>query len=148
MGLPGAEAGRAYWGLARRLNHPYNGRDMEEPKILNREAMLRMEAIKAGLAGRLLDAFLGHAPGRYASYSEGIASGDWSAVEAAAHSLKSSSGQLGADRLLGLCDRMERAAENGDAESVRAMDAEFRSVYAGTIDALREERTRWPASGG
>jgi HPt (histidine-containing phosphotransfer) domain-containing protein len=103
-----------------------------------------VEALKAGLAGKLLDAFLGHAPGRFASYQGGLRTGDWTAVEGAAHSLKSSSGHLGADQLLVLCDRLESAAESGDGETVRSLSGEFESVYARTIAAMEEERKRWP----
>lgn len=116
---------------------------MENRKILNRDVILQVEGIKPGLAGKLLDTFLGHAPGRYRDCRKGLESGDWRAVEDAVHSLKSSAGHLGAELLLDLCGRMEASAETGDGESVTAMAAEFESVYALTVEALERERQSW-----
>ncbi|MDB5106914.1 MAG: Multi-sensor hybrid histidine kinase [Fibrobacteres bacterium] len=111
--------------------------------LFNRNMILQVEEIKAGLAGRLLEAFLGHAPGRYQAYREGLRIGDWKAVEDAAHSLKSSAGQLGAERLLDVCASLEAKAEAADAEGVSGLTGEFDTIYAGTLAALEEERRVW-----
>ncbi len=123
------------------------GLAMSDPKILNSETLARVEGIKAGLVVKLVETFLRHAPGRFAHCRQGMKSSDWTAVGEGAHSLKSSAGHLGADRLLEICDRMERLAEAGNCADLLALEDEFASVYAGTITALEEEKPRWVPKG-
>jgi two-component system sensor histidine kinase/response regulator len=118
---------------------------MELREILNREMIRHVEEIKPGLAVQLLRTYLGHAPGKFTICVEGLRTGDWSAVESAAHSLKSSSGHLGADRLMDLCSRLEHAASSGSPSDATAFGNEFEAVYAETLAALeRELKSRIP----
>ncbi|MEO7425524.1 MAG: Hpt domain-containing protein [Fibrobacteria bacterium] len=116
---------------------------MDNRKILNREFILQVEKIKPGLAERILEIFLGHAPGRFLDCQKSIASGDWHGVENATHILRSSAGQLGAEKLQDICDHLGKAAETGLGSEVSALAAEFASVYAETMDAMRQERSVW-----
>lgn len=116
---------------------------MENRKILNRETIRHVEDIKAGFAGLLLQTFLGHAPGKYAMCVEGLRTGDWSAVESAAHSLKSSSGHLGAEKVMDLCASLEEAAGSARSWEAAAFGEEFQMVYAGTLAAMEQELRTW-----
>jgi PAS domain S-box-containing protein len=66
-----------------------------------------------------------------ADLRESLANGDRKALEIRAHSLKGSSGTLGALRLAALCDELERSARSGDPEP-----------SAHQIDAIEEEHDR------
>jgi two-component system sensor histidine kinase/response regulator len=68
---------------------------------------------------------------RLAAASEGLAAGDLIATENAFHSLRSSSGQLGAVRLARLCEEGETLARDGAPTGI-----------AGLIAASREELSR------
>jgi HPt (histidine-containing phosphotransfer) domain-containing protein len=116
---------------------------MENRKILNREMIRHVEDIKPGLAGQLLQTFLGHAPGKYAICMEGLRTGDWSAVESAAHSLKSSTGHLGAEKLMELCASLEDAAASARPSDAVAIGKELEAVYAETLAALELELKSW-----
>lgn len=116
---------------------------MVKRKLLNRDVILHVEKIKTGLAGKLLDSFLGHAPSKFNVFRGGIKSGDWQAVGDAVHSLKSSAGHLGAEELLDVCQRLEKSAVSGDADMVATLAPEFESVYTRTLEALSLERLSW-----
>lgn len=55
----------------------------------------------------------------------GIAANDATAVERAAHSLKSTSNQLGARELGALCARLEAAGHEGDMDTIKALADDF-----------------------
>jgi HPt (histidine-containing phosphotransfer) domain-containing protein len=116
---------------------------MEIHEILNRERIRHVEEIKPGLAVQLLRIYLSHAPGKFAICVEGLRSGDWSAVGFAAHSLKSSSGHLGADRLMDLCSRLENAVSSTSPSDATGFGNEFETVYAETLAALERELSSW-----
>jgi HPt (histidine-containing phosphotransfer) domain-containing protein len=82
------------------------------------------------------------APERIAAANKGIESGDVAATELALHSLKSSSGQLGAVRLGQLSEQGEVLARAGTvqgvAEIVQQMSAELVRVQAWLSAARRE----------
>lgn len=58
----------------------------------------------------LLDIFAGQAPERIRAAREGLRAGDAAAAERAAHALRSSCAQLGAVRMLPLCEAIEHVA--------------------------------------
>ena len=59
-----------------------------------------------GLLGELIDIFLEDAPERMKDITEGLAAGDIGRVERGAHTLKSSSANIGALGLSDLCKRI------------------------------------------
>lgn len=62
------------------------------------------------LAIKIIDAFLDDAPRKVGAMRDGGRDGELGAVEAAAHSLRSSAGNLGLDGLMDLAARIERLA--------------------------------------
>jgi HPt (histidine-containing phosphotransfer) domain-containing protein len=94
---------------------------MDDPRFdAQPMAMLRRVGTEA-LAKKMIDLFLTSAPARVAAIHEGNATGDLEIARAAAHSLKSSAGQLGAVALQDLCRQIEDAATRKDAPAVAAL---------------------------
>lgn len=72
------------------------------------DALQRLERF-GGLKLReeLTTLFLQEAPGRIAAAQAAFAAGDIAGVRAMAHALKSSAGQMGAQRVQSICERIE-----------------------------------------
>ncbi len=90
-----------------------------------------------GLLVELIDIFLRDAPQRIGEIEAGLRNGDIELLERAAHTLKSSSANIGAPALSELCRRIELRARE---RSVRGLDELFEvsSELYGRVDlALR-----------
>jgi HPt (histidine-containing phosphotransfer) domain-containing protein len=114
-----------------------------ESLALDPGALARLERFGGKkLLLEMIALFQAAAPERIAAASAGLASGDLSAVELALHSLKSSSGQLGAVRLGRLSEQGEALTRAGTlegvAEIIREMELELVQVEA-WLTAAREE---------
>jgi HPt (histidine-containing phosphotransfer) domain-containing protein len=66
-----------------------------------------------------------------------VARSDCAAIESAAHAYKSSSANLGALKLAGLCEEMERAARAGNCEQARARLGNIEDEYEKVVPALQ-----------
>jgi HPt (histidine-containing phosphotransfer) domain-containing protein len=75
----------------------------------------------------------------------GIREGRWNAVEDAAHSVKSSAGNIGAVGLQVLAGRIESLAASMDTGSIPDLVGELDSVFARVRIRLGEEERRLPA---
>ena len=88
----------------------------------------------------LIDAYLGDAPDRLARLRQALEGGDAEAFAREAHTLKSSSANLGAMKISALAKEMEAAGRAGKmaqmAEPVARTEAEFALVKA-ALEALR-----------
>ncbi len=69
------------------------------------------------LATGMIDIFLQHAPTRIEAATVALAASDLDEVRRAAHSLKSSAGNLGAATLQGICENIERIAHGEDTNN-------------------------------
>lgn len=123
---------------------------MDSRDYLDRNVISRLEKLGTGFPRKLITLFLEHTPRRLDTAIAGGRAGDWKAVEDAAHSLKSSAGNLGAVRLRDLADRVENAAAAGRAgggalgkvEGLDALLAEMEDAYAKTRAILIEIKER------
>jgi HPt (histidine-containing phosphotransfer) domain-containing protein len=105
---------------------------------IDQTVLAKLEKIGGtALVARIIDAFLQHSPERVAAIVAAQASGDWGAVERAAHSLISSSGQLGAAGLSELSRRLESAARQGDGALVTSLTPEVQRLYAAVCAGLQ-----------
>jgi HPt (histidine-containing phosphotransfer) domain-containing protein len=81
---------------------------------------------------QLVGMFTASTPERIRKIQKAQAEGDFKIVNAEAHSLKSSAGNLGAQAMAALCQILENAksaeAISQASESVRALDAEYEKV--------------------
>lgn len=84
------------------------------------------------LVRKMTALFFQNAPERLAEIQQSLSLEDRSAGERAAHSLKSSAGQLGAIKLQQLCDGIENALHAADVGTVRdlLLDAEAQLDFA------------------
>jgi HPt (histidine-containing phosphotransfer) domain-containing protein len=111
--------------------------DLLDPRVL--DAIRQLDDGATGLLSQVVRIYLESAPALLAQLRRGLDGSDRELVRQAAHSLKSSSANLGAVRLAELCKRLEAAARSGtfgpDTPAAQEVEAEFRRVQA----ALEEE---------
>jgi HPt (histidine-containing phosphotransfer) domain-containing protein len=82
--------------------------------VLEGTALVRLERLGGtGLVRQMIELYLQHGTERLDALAAGVAASDARAVERAAHSLKSSAGNLGALRLQHTADALEAMAADG-----------------------------------
>lgn len=87
-----------------------------------------------------LDIFAGEAPRLFGDLTAAAETGDLETVRANAHSLKSSSGNIWANRLSGFFETMETAAADLDGSAVDSVLAEARPEFDRVISYIAEVR--------
>ncbi|HVA56377.1 MAG: Hpt domain-containing protein [Gemmatimonadaceae bacterium] len=92
------------------------------------------------LLHEMIDLLLAGAPPRLETVRAAIAQGDASTARGALHSLKSSSGQMGAVALQAVCERGERLAAEGDVAAVAAMLPDLSDAFEAAARWLRDAR--------
>ena len=88
------------------------------------------------LVARVLGLFAEDAPRHVAGVAEGVASFDAERVRTAAHTLKSSAGNVGALRLAARCAHIERAAREANLVACVALSDALDALLAETLEAL------------
>jgi HPt (histidine-containing phosphotransfer) domain-containing protein len=86
----------------------------------------------------LIQMFLDDAPKKVEAIQTGLRGGDFEAMERAAHSLKGSSGNLGAKLLQDACEQMQLASRQHAAGQLAPIAATIESTFADAAVALRE----------
>ena len=96
------------------------------------------------LVRKMIRLFLENAPERMALIRSGLEAGDFDGAERGAHSLKSSSGNVGARELHRVSAEMEELAAREDDEEMRELLPRLEEIYERSLSALRafEEDTR------
>jgi two-component system, sensor histidine kinase and response regulator len=84
----------------------------------------------------ILAVYIASCPDLLAQMDEGLATGDADKVRMATHTLKSSSANLGAQRLADLCRRAETAARSGDLATVKELASGIAQAYKLSCEAL------------
>ena len=90
-----------------------------------------------GLFAELVEMFLRDTPPRIQAMLEASSNGDPMALARAAHSMKSSCGNLGAMSLAHLCQAIEAGGRQGDLEAVRSLVQRSSEEYQKVAQALR-----------
>jgi len=93
-----------------------------------------------------LDIYLEESPRIFAALDVAVAAGDPDATRRLAHSLKSSSGNIRANRLFGLLQAMETLGRAADAEGARSALPELREEFGAVMAQL--SRGKAPAPRG
>lgn len=83
-----------------------------------------------GLLAELIELFLSDAPARIRELETGLASGEIKLVERAAHTLKSSSANIGALNLSALCKRIEELARNQQKDAIKSLVADTTKSFS------------------
>ena len=114
---------------------------MVQGTVLN-PAILERIARAGGpdLIARLRDSILDHAPMRFRQLLDAIRNGDLVAVEKHAHFLRSSTGNVGANRLREQLGEVEAAAEARHAEQVRQASVSLENRFEEFLEALHHVR--------
>jgi len=104
----------------------------------------RLEQLKSlggpNLLGQMCGLFIENAPDRVKGVLTGWKEKDFKRIEQSAHSLKSSSGNLGAMDLMNLCQIIESAAEKSDETTLSETLVEFETMANVVLDAVIQEK--------
>ncbi len=112
---------------------------MQEPDLplLDEAALAELAASVGGdmaFVTELVEAYLGDAPTQVAQIHAGADAGDAASVVRPAHTLKSSSATVGAQRLAATARRLELASRNeelaGAIDALEGLDAEWQATEA------------------
>ena len=112
--------------------------------VLDRTALEGLRALETtdnpGLLGRIIDAYLGDTPKLLEKMKHAIAAEDISEVAKAAHTLKSSSANVGAVELAERCRQLEASAKSGAPGNLRELLSGVEAAYFNVETALVAER--------
>ncbi|MGE3537455.1 MAG: response regulator [Candidatus Tectimicrobiota bacterium] len=108
---------------------------------IQRKILEGLLALPRGAASleRVLRAYLGTTPPMLVSLREALRQADIATVYRLAHSLKSSSANVGAEALSGLCKELEALARTGTLAGAETLLAPLEEEYAAVCEALRQE---------
>lgn len=119
-----------------------SGGDAEGP-ILDPAAFVRMREWGGDeLLRKMIELFIQNTPKRMDQIRTGVAELDADAIEGGAHSLKSSCGNLGAERTRALAQRMEDFGEDSKFDEAKAILPDLEESYAATLKAMIRARDR------
>jgi HPt (histidine-containing phosphotransfer) domain-containing protein len=109
---------------------------MNAPPVLDPSAPHRIMRVGgADLLRMMVGLYVEHGPDRLGLIEDGVARGDAGQVEPAAHTLKSSAGNLGAVRLQSSAASLEAAAARGVVDA--GLAARIRREYEDSAAALQ-----------
>jgi len=109
--------------------------------VLATQVLEELREVLGGAAARIVEAYLQEAPRQVALLESAALHGDVAAAGAIAHSLKSSSANVGAMVLAEAAQRIERLARNaseGPPAGLPSLVAALVTAFAQTQSALRE----------
>ena len=115
--------------------------------IINRQALENIRALSPAngnaLLERVLQAYVKDTPTHLQTLRLAVAAADPNALRKAAHSLKSSSANVGAEALAQMCKEMEQLGRNdsteGAADMLAGMEREFQAVRQSLNTILEKE---------
>lgn len=111
-----------------------------ESESIDMQALERLRRLGGNeLVSRMSGLFLSHAAPAIREASEGLARGDLDKVGRAAHSLRSSAGNLGAQHVQDLANRIEQLCVEEDAEGIKALLIDLERAYLDAKDRLAKE---------
>lgn len=118
-------------------------RDIENTMLVDDEMLGAIKELQiegeADFLSEIIHIFLHDSQTTMDVVSESITTQDFSTLKKSVHSLKGSSGNLGANRLSGLCSKIEEMAANQDLEGITQLLPTLHSVYISTCQALEEK---------
>ncbi len=113
-----------------------------DEKALNKIRTLQ-QPDREDLVSKIISLYLASAPGLLSLISRSLEKGDLAEVKEAAHSLKSSSANVGAIRVTEICKKLEASARNGKLEHshslVQELERQFQQARA-ALDQYSQEK--------
>ncbi len=111
---------------------------MTDPQVLDPKSLDRLrEWGGEKLLSEMVRLFLENAPQRMEQIRRGAGEGNLDEGERGAHSLKSSAANLGAERLRALSAESEKAASEGDRDTVASLLPQLEEAFSQVITALQ-----------
>lgn len=95
------------------------------------------------LVQELIEIFLADGPDKIAAIRAGVAADDLDAVQRAAHSLKGTSGNLGAFELMETAEALQCASREGDGETCRPLAEQIATRFEAASAELRSLLARY-----
>jgi len=116
---------------------------MEQLPLFDESVLVSLRRFgKPAFLLRMVDMFLGTTGGPVDQAVSSAAAGDWDSVAFAAHSLKSSAGNLGLPRLTGIVQELEMAARTRNSDAATVWLSDLRRVWEDSCASLAEYRRR------
>jgi HPt (histidine-containing phosphotransfer) domain-containing protein len=116
-----------------------NGETMEDLPLLDLAQMERLnEWGGPELQKKMVELFLTHSQDRLDQIGEGVSAGDAVRAETGAHTLKSSAGNVGAQRLQALARDAEALAEAGSMKDLEALLPSLQEEFDAACGALKK----------
>jgi HPt (histidine-containing phosphotransfer) domain-containing protein len=109
--------------------------DSIDPRALERLREIGGDALLA----QIVALFVSHAEPAIKEAAAGLEAGDFESVQRAAHALKSSAGNFGAQRLQALAGRIEQLAAARDRREMQPLLADLEAAYLRAKARLAEE---------
>ena len=104
---------------------------MAELQDLNEDAIEKLRKIGGEkFVDEMFSLFLKHVPGKVEAAVAGANAGDLAAVKAAVHSVKSSSGNIGAERVFDIASRIELLAAPEAVNSLPSLIIELEETFS------------------
>jgi len=126
--------------LAQRPRLPLQSTDAREA-TLNSRAIDDIHALRSpNLVHRIVELFATHTPHLIAKGHAAVQANDLATLAIAAHELKSSSANLGGERLARICKDCELAARSSDTAHAKASWIELCNEYSRFCDSLQQLR--------
>jgi CheY-like chemotaxis protein len=123
-----------------------NASDAAGHSILDAETLRSIRELErngaSGMLTRVVGMYRESAPQLLTDIRQGVEDGDAERTRRAAHTLKSSSANLGATALASLSKRLEDQARSADLAGVNALVGQIESKLVQTLDALASEAAR------
>jgi HPt (histidine-containing phosphotransfer) domain-containing protein len=116
-----------------------NGEKMENLPLVDLAQMERLsEWGGPDLQKKMVELFLTHAGERLDQIRNGVSTGDSIKAETGAHTLKSSAGNVGAQRVQALARDAEALAESGSMADLEAMLPQLEEEFQAACGALQQ----------
>ena len=113
---------------------------MSGPEIIEEATFARLLDSLGGdvdFLSELVEAYLASSPGLFASMQQAIATGEASALQRAAHTLKTGSANFGALAFAAQCKELEDMGKTGALDCAETKSRTLEAAYAEVVAALQ-----------
>ncbi|MDL1967410.1 MAG: response regulator [Deltaproteobacteria bacterium] len=126
--------------------NPDEQTETESEPLLEQHVLDKIRALqqpgKPSILGKIIKLYLENSPGLITTVRESVEQGDGGALCEAAHSLKSSSANLGAIQLMAVCKELEDMGRDGRTDAAKELIGRIESEFKSANTALAEELRR------
>ena len=126
--------------------NPDEQTETESEPLLEQHVLDKIRALqqpgKPSILGKIIKLYLENSPGLITTLRESVEQGDGGALCEAAHSLKSSSANLGAIQLMAVCKELEDMGRDGRTDAAKELIGRIESEFKSANTALAEELRR------